>query len=97
MAKKYDNNKGFLIIQLELLDAALLCGISNRCDNCNNEIDVFAEEDYCDIYYVAVINRAICKECLDDFIKNYDRCEEDIPYEIKHYNYYAKKLGLEEV
>ena len=60
------------------------------CDTCNNSVTD-------NVYYVAVINRALCKECCDDFIKNIDRSPEDIPYEKRHYNYYAKELNLEEV
>ena len=97
MAKKYDNDKGFLIIQMELLEALVVCGIGNICDNCNNEIDVFEEDGFGDIYYVAAINRAVCKKCCDDFIKGYDKHSEDESFEKRHYNYYAKKLNLDKV
>lgn len=101
MAKKYDNNKGFLIIQMTHLEATLDCEFGIRisrfkskilCDTCNNEIDGFD-----DIYYVTVLNRCLCKDCCDDFIKGYDKHPEDESFEKRHYNYYAKKLNLEEV
>lgn len=101
MAKKYDNDKGFLIIQMDCLEASLTCnfGINKgtlakivHCDNCNNEIDPFE-----DVFYFAVLNRAMCKECCDDIIANINRNPEDIEYEKAHYNYYAEKLKLEKV
>lgn len=95
MAQKYNNDKGFLIIQMELLDALIICGIGNICDNCNNEIDVFEKDGFENIYYIAAINRAVCKRCCDDFIKGMDKYPEDESFEKHHYNYYAKKLNLE--
>lgn len=101
MAKKYENPKGFLIIEMTYDEATLLCNFGFElnnddyvvvCDNCNNK---FNKDDK--IYYFAVLNRAMCKECCDDIIKNQERYAEDINYEIKHYNYYAKKLNLETV
>ena len=103
MAKKYDNNKGFLVIEMSYEEASNNCGFGINfvdeetglvynhklvCDTCNNSVTD-------NVYYVAVINRALCKECCDDFISNIDRYDEDISYEVKHYNYYAKKLNLE--
>ena len=95
MANLYKNDKNFLIIQLEPLEALTDCNIGDRCDNCNNRIDPFEEDGYGDIYYVAVINCALCKRCCDDFIKGYDKHPEDEQYEKSHYNYYAKILNLE--
>ena len=100
MAKKYDNNKGFLIIEMTFDEAATICNFGCEtsegniivCDNCNNKFDSNDK-----IYYFACLNRAFCKECTDDIIANQERYEEDIPYEERHYNYYAKKLNLEEV
>jgi hypothetical protein len=100
MAKKYNNNKGFLIIEMTFNEAATICNFGCEipecniivCDNCNNKFDSNDK-----IYYFACLNRAFCKECTDDIIANQERYEEDIPYEVRHYNYYAKKLNLEEV
>ena len=101
MAKKYDNNKGFLIIEMSYNEAKDICNfgcVTSKteriivCDNCNNK---FNSNDK--IYYFACLNRAFCKECCDDIIANQDRYDEDIPYEVRHYNRYAKKLNLEEV
>ena len=99
MAKKYDNDKGFLVIEMSHKEATEICNfgcvINDTehhivCDNCNN---LFDKKD--NIYYFAGLNRAFCKECTDDIIANQKRYEEDIPYEILHYNFYARKLNLE--
>lgn len=105
MANKYNNDKGFLVIEMSYEEARDICGFGIThvddeiglvvehnllCDTCNNKVTD-------NIYYVAAINRALCKECCDDFISNVDRYEEDIPYEIRHYNYYAEGLNLEKV
>ena len=101
MAKKYDNDKGFLIIEMSFDEATLLCNFGCEisednyivvCDNCNNKFDSNDK-----IYYFACLNRAFCKECTDDIIANQERYEEDIPYEIRHYNFYAEKLNLDKV
>ena len=100
MAKKYDNNKGFLVIEMSFDEATILCNFGCEisednyivvCDTCNNKFDSNDK-----IYYIAVLNRALCKECCDDFINNIDKSDEDIPYEVRHYNYYAKILNLKE-
>lgn len=90
MAKKYENSKGFLIIEMSLLEAFNKCNFSIVCDNCNISL---IDEDT--VYYFAALNRLFCKECTDDIINNQNRYKEDIAYEIRHYNYYAKLLGLE--
>lgn len=92
MAKKYNNDKGFLIIEMSIPEATVNCNFGIICDNCN---ELLVNEE--SVYYFAALNRLFCKECTDDIIANQERYEEDIPYEIRHYNYYAKKLNLEEV
>ena len=101
MATQYKNDKGFLIIEMSYDESTILCNFGTEvaedeyfvvCDNCNNKFD---ENDK--IYYFAALNRAFCKECTDDIIANQERYKEDIPYEKRHYNYYAKILNLEEV
>ena len=92
MAKRYDNDKGFLIIEMSIPEATVNCNFGIVCDNCN---ELLVGEKT--VYYFAVLNRLFCKECTDDIIKNINRESEDIPYEVKHYNYYADKLGIEKV
>lgn len=94
MAKKVENDKGFLIIEMDYLEAVkiALFGFDGAiiCDQCN---DIINEE----CYYIAVLNQALCKKCCDDFISKYKRHDEDIAYEKRHYNFYAEKLELETV
>lgn len=101
MARKYPNDKDFLIIEMDCLEASMECnfGINTGhlaktivCDNCNNTVDPFE-----DVYYFAVLNRALCKECCEDIIKNLDKHPEDSEYEKAHYNHYARILKLEQV
>lgn len=92
MAQLYKNDKGFLIIEMSIPEATVNCNFGIVCDNCNELL--VGEET---VYYFAVLNRLFCKECTDDIIKNINRESEDIPYEVKHYNYYADKLGIEKV
>ena len=84
---------------MDCLEASMICnfGIDKgtlakviHCDNCNIEVDPFE-----DVFYFAVLNRLMCKECCDDIINNLDRHDEDIDYEVAHYNKYAEKLGVE--
>lgn len=89
MAKKYDNDKGFLIIEMSLSEATIDCNFGIVCDNCNNLL--IGENS---VYYFAALNRLFCKECTDDIIANQERYPDDIPYEVRHYNYYAKILNL---
>lgn len=94
MAKKIENDKGFLIIEMDYLEATnnACFGFDGTivCDQCNDIID-----EKC--YYIAIINRAFCKKCCDKFISTSKRYKEDIAYEKRHYNFYAEKLELETV
>ena len=101
MATQYKNDKGFLIIEMSYDEATISCNFGCQtsedtyfvvCDTCNNR---FTEKDK--IYYVAVINRALCFDCCNDFIKGYDKHPDDVSYEVRHYNHYAEKLNLEKV
>lgn len=101
MAQIYENDKNFLIIEMSYEEACSPCNFgfeqeNNKnfivCDSCNNLIN---EEN--NIYYVAVLNRALCKECCDDFIKGCDKYPEDEDYEKRNFNYYAKKFNIPQV
>lgn len=96
MAKKYDNDKGFLVIEMSIKEAAFSCnfgritpsGIPIIIDDDTNEIIQG------NVYYVAALNRAFGKIGYNNWYKNATRYKEDIPYEEKHFNYYAEKLGI---
>ena len=99
MATKFENSKNFLIIEMTLEEAVTQCNfgyVDKRknaallvCDNCNDMISLHDK-----VYYVAVLNRLLCKNCCDDFVRNFKHYEEDEAYEVKHYNYYANQVGL---
>ena len=99
MATKFENSKGFLIIEMTPEEAINKCNfgyIDKKkheaflvCDDCNDVIHF-----HNNVYYVAVLNRVLCKNCCDRFVNNFKRYEEDKAYEVKHYNYYANKVGL---
>lgn len=93
MAKQYQNEKGFLIIEMNKEEAASInFGIYGTgeciCMGCNEII-----QD--NIYYIAVLNDCMCKECCDNFIKHRKRYPEDISYELCKYNEYALLLNIE--
>lgn len=60
------------------------------CDNCGDKITYHNK-----VYYVAVLNRLLCKDCCEHFVKNFKHYKEDKSYEVAHYNYYANKVGLQ--
>ena len=96
MAKKYDNNKGFLVIEMSIREAAFTCNFRGITPN---GIPVIIDDNTNEVirgnvYYVAALNRAFGKEGYKDWYKNATRYEEDIPYEEKHFNYYAERLGI---
>lgn len=96
MAKKYNNNKDFLVIEMSIREAVFTCnfgyiipnGISVIIDDNTNEVIRG------NVYYVAALNYAFGKESYKDWYENATRYKEDIPYEEKHFNYYAKRLGI---
>ena len=93
MAKIVDNDKGFKVISLATEDAASLgFGMYGSgaciCMDCNKE---------ClsgDIYYIAVLNDTMCKNCYERWIRSATRYTEDIPFEDRNFNYYKEQLGL---
>ena len=96
MAKKYDNDKGFLVIEMSIKEAAFICNFGYIIPN---YIPVIIDDNTNEVirgnvYYVAVLNRVFGKESYEDWYENATRYKEDIPYEEKHFNYYAEKLGI---
>ena len=89
MAKRYYNNKGFLIIEMSIREAAFTCnfgvitsnGIPIIIDDNTNEVILG------NVYYVAALNLVFSKESYKDWYENATRYEEDMPYEEKHFNY----------
>ena len=92
MAKIVNNDKGFKVISLSIEDAASLgfgpYGLGACvCMHCNNIIKG-------DIYYIAVLNDVMDKECYDRWYKGATRYTEDIPIENRNFNHYKEVLGL---
>lgn len=92
MAKIVNNDKGFKVISLSIEDAASLgFGLYGSgacvCMHCNNIIKG-------DIYYIAVLNDVMDKECYDEWYKGATRYTEDIPIENRNFNHYKEALGL---
>lgn len=92
MTKIVNNDKGFKVISLSIEDAASLgFGLYGSgacvCMHCNNIIKG-------DIYYIAVLNDVMDKECYDEWYKGATRYTEDIPIENRNFNHYKEALGL---
>jgi hypothetical protein len=99
MAKLYNNDKNFLIIEINREEATSLgFGLHTEktlneciCGGCNNIIDDM-------MYYIAAINEVMCKDCCDDYIKtmNHYGDKDSIEYEVNHFNYFSGKLNMSE-
>ena len=93
MAKIVNNDKGFKVINLSTKDAAslgfgLYCSGACVCMHCNR-VCVSG-----DIYYIAVLNDTMCKDCYEEWLKDAKRYSEDIPIEDRNFNYCKETLGL---
>ena len=99
MAEIVKNDKNFLIIKMNYKEASecnfgMLPGLENNiilCDSCNG---ICNESE---LYYIAGINEVLCKDCMEDFIKNMNHHTDDnsLRYEIKHFNYFANILNID--
>lgn len=99
MANRIENNKGFLIIEMTPDEAINICNfgiydVTDRqiyliCDSCNKSLN-FEER----VYYIAVLNQLVDKDCYTDWISHAKRYNEDIDYEEGLFNKYAAKLAL---
>lgn len=93
MAKIVNNDKGFKVISLSTKDAAslgfgLYCSGACVCMHCN-KVCVSGN-----IYYIAVLNDTMCKDCYEEWLKDAKRYSEDIPIEDRNFNYCKETLGL---
>lgn len=88
MASKYENEKGFLIIEMSLEESRKLnFGVPEGCIcmSCNGIIKE-------PIYYISVLNDCMCKECLDNFLKTATHYKEDEIIEKRYFDYYFNIL-----
>lgn len=93
MARRIENNKGFLIIEMTPEEAIAICKFGYFgeliCDDCNKSI-----KNEKNVYYISVLNSVVCKECYEDWFNSATRYDEDINYENEHFEYYAKLLNI---
>lgn len=83
MAKQVESEKGFLVIEMTDKEAKEIgFGISKGClcMHCNNIIKN-------KMYYIAVLNDVMCKECYDEFIKTAHYYPEDSMIEKRNFDY----------
>lgn len=93
MAKIVKNDKRFKVISLSTEDAASIgFGLYGSgacvCMHCSKG---------ClsgDIYYIAVLNDTMCKDCYEKWLKGARRYADDVPYEERNFNRYKEALGL---
>ena len=100
MAEIVKNDKNFLIIKLNDEEANKLNFGIFRDDNDDNIFLCGSCNVVCDeleLYYIAGINEVLCKDCMEDFIKNMNHHTDDnsLRYEIKHFNYFANILNID--
>lgn len=91
MARKVENKKDFLVIEITWEEAQQLgFGIPEGCIcmKCNNIID------HNKIYYVAVLNDTMCEDCFNKWLETAKNYPEDREIEAKNFNYYCTKLWM---
>lgn len=86
MAKKVENPKGFLVIEVSGTENIEKIGGMAICDSCNSHSS--------DGYYIAVLNHWVCPDCFNEWIERAKRHEEDIRIEQRNYDFYSQLLGL---
>lgn len=110
MARVVQNDKGFKVIALSHEESkGLDFGIDNTgiciCAHCGRyiisspptdipSVDSVQNEVVSEIYYIAVLNDTMDKECYDRWYKGATRYTEDIPIEDRNFNYYKEVLEL---
>lgn len=98
MAEIVKNDKNFLIIKMNEKEATK-CNFGMlplEKDNiiiCGSCLVICNEE----LYYIAGINEVLCKDCMEDFVKNMNHYTDSnsLRYEIKHFNHYANILNID--
>lgn len=86
--KKFENDKGFLIIEMSDEEAESLgFGIDEGCIcmHCNDIIKG-------NIYYIAVLNDVMDYDCMMEWLSWAEHYPEDKEYEERYFNYYWNLL-----
>ena len=84
MAKKVENDKRFLVLEVTAEELKKVGGLG-ICDECNQ----FAESGY----YVAVLNHYMCQKCYNEFMSRAINYPEDAEIEIRNYDYMCDALS----
>lgn len=90
MARVVQNDKEFKVIALSNEEAKKLgWGVSEGmiCMGCNNIIKG-------EIYYVAVLNDVMDKQCYERWLEHAKNYPEDRQIEDRYFNYYKEELGI---
>ena len=90
MAKILENDKKFKVIVLSQREARQLdFGIPEGfiCMNCDELIEG-------ELYYIAVLNDVMCKECYTEWYNRAKNYVEDAKIENRNFEYYKNLLGL---
>jgi hypothetical protein len=90
MAKAFQNEKGFKVIELNTDECRdLRWGIPEGmvCMHCNNIIEG-------PVYFIVVLNDVMDKKCYDEYMSTAIYYEEDKEYEDRNFKYYCKLLNL---
>ncbi|MDR2928229.1 MAG: hypothetical protein LBV41_08545 [Cytophagaceae bacterium] len=86
MAKKVENSKGFLVLEVSAIEVNECFGGYGICDYCNS--------DDRSGYYIAVLNSWYCPKCYKEWIQRAKRYAGDIHIEERNYNCACESLGL---
>lgn len=85
--REFLNNKGFLVLEVSrerMMERLEKYGCQGICDTCLCIPEV--------VYYVAVLNMWLCKECFDEWYSDAERYKEDIPIEERNFERYKSLL-----
>lgn len=86
MAKKIENEKGFLVIEASAREIYIAAGGIGICDRCNSPAEVG--------YYIAVLNCWYCPKCYAEWYQNAINYPEDRDVELRNYKFYSERLGV---
>ena len=86
MAEIINNEKGFKVIKVDMVECARWGGLG-ICDDCNECIGLCG-------YYVAVLNSVLCEECYKAWYERSKRYREDKRIESRNFEYMKKHLNL---
>lgn len=89
MARIVENEKGFKVIEvprIEIVSKLAKYGSVGICDSCNTSPT--------NGNYIAALNRWYCPECYNEWLTRATRYQEDIPYEMSHFELYRKVFNV---